>query len=80
MKPEPRRKDLGSRGSGDPKICAYFPKNISELIGAIDDYIKGNITHSRPFVWTRSVAEIILKVNRGRNALKMTPLQLKGAL
>ena len=55
-------------------------KSVPELIAAIDDYIKQNNSNPRPFVWTKSAAEIILKVNRGRNTLKMTPLKGKGAL
>jgi len=55
-------------------------KSVPEMIAAIDDYIKHNNSNPRPFVWTKSAAEIILKVNRGRNTLKMTPLKGKGAL
>lgn len=41
-----------------------------ELILAIEDYIKENNLHPKPFVWTKSAEEIILKVNRGKAILK----------
>ncbi len=36
--------------------------------------IKHNNADPTPFVWTKSANAIILKVNRGRAALKMPPL------
>ena len=49
-------------------------KNVPELEQAIYDYIEHNNANPRPFVWTKSVNDIILKVNRGRAVLKMPPL------
>jgi len=44
-------------------------KSVAELEQAIADYSKDNNVNPRPFVWTKSAADIILKVNRGRAAL-----------
>jgi len=37
-------------------------------------YIEQNNADPKPFVWAKSANEIVLKVNRGRAALKMSPL------
>jgi transposase len=50
-------------------------KSVAELERAIYDYIKHNNANPKPFVWTKSANDIIVKVNRGRAALKMPPLQ-----
>jgi transposase len=47
---------------------------VPELERAIYDYIERNNADPKPFVWTKSANAIILKVNRGRAALKMPPL------
>jgi hypothetical protein len=39
---------------------------VAELTTAIDDYIAHNNAHPKPFIWTKSAHDIILKVNRGR--------------
>jgi transposase len=52
-------------------------KSVSELVDAIDDYIKRNNADPKPFIWTKSAEEIILKVNRGREALNMPALKQK---
>jgi transposase len=52
-------------------------KSVPELIGAINDYIKNNNAAPQPFIWTKSAAEIIRKVNRGRAALRMPVLKQK---
>src|ERR1035437_4262869 len=52
-------------------------KSVPELIGAINDYIKNNNAAPQPFIWTKSAAEIIRKVNRGRAALRMPALKQK---
>ena len=49
-------------------------KSVAELTTAIDDYIAHNNTHPKPFIWTKSAHDIILKVNRGRAALGRAPL------
>ena len=49
-------------------------KSVPELERAIYDYIEHNNANPKPFVWTKSANDIILKVNRGRAALKMAPL------
>jgi transposase len=48
--------------------------SVPQLERAIYDYIKHNNANPKPFVWTKSANDIILKVNRGRAALKMRPL------
>jgi transposase len=55
-------------------------KSVDELEHAIYDYIEHNNTNPRPFVWTKSANDIILKVNRGRAALNMPPLKRKPKL
>jgi len=55
-------------------------KSVPELIGAIYDYIKHNNAAPKPFIWTKSAADIVLKVNRGRAALKMPPLKQRMSL
>jgi len=47
---------------------------VPELERAIHDYIEHKNANPQPFVWTKSANDIILKVNRGRAALKMAPL------
>jgi transposase len=47
---------------------------VPQLERAIYDYIEHNNANPKPFVWTKSANDIILKVNRGRAALKMPPL------
>jgi transposase len=49
-------------------------KSVPELERAIYDYIEHNNANPKPFIWTKSANDIILKVNRGRAALKMSPL------
>ena len=49
-------------------------KNVAELESAIYDYIKHNNANPKPFIWTKSADDIIVKVNRGRAALKKPPL------
>jgi len=48
--------------------------SVAELEHVIYDYIEHNNANPKPFVWTKSANDIILKVNRGRVALKMPPL------
>jgi transposase len=49
-------------------------KSVADLERAILDYIKRNNENPKPFVWTKSADDIILKVNRGRAVLKKTPI------
>ncbi len=49
-------------------------KSVPELEHAITDYIEHNNANPKPFVWTKSANDIILKVNRGRATLNMPPL------
>ena len=53
-------------------------KTVEELERTIRDYIEHNNANPKPFVWTKSANDIILKVNRGRAALKMPQLQQAG--
>jgi hypothetical protein len=48
--------------------------SVPELERAIHDTIERNNADPKPFVSTKSENAIILKVNRGRAALKMPPL------
>ncbi|MGB6176136.1 MAG: hypothetical protein WBF43_07340 [Methylocella sp.] len=48
--------------------------SVPELEGAIHGYIERKNADPKPFAWTKSATAIILKVNRGRAALKMPPL------
>jgi transposase len=54
--------------------------SVPQLEQAIYDYIEHNNADPKPFVWTKSANDIILKVNRGRAALKMPPLAQTGKL
>ena len=47
--------------------------SVDELERAIHTTIEHNNANPKPFVWTKSGNDIILKVNRGRAALKMPP-------
>jgi len=55
-------------------------KSVAELERAIYDYIEHNNANPKPFVWTKSANDIIVKVNRGRAALKMPPLKRTDSL
>jgi transposase len=55
-------------------------KSVPDLVRAINEYIEHNNANPKPFVWTKSANRIILKVNRGRAALKMPPLTRPGRL
>jgi transposase len=48
--------------------------SVPELERTIYDYIDHHNTDPKPFVWTKSAHDILLKVNRGRVALNMPPL------
>jgi len=48
--------------------------SVPKLERAIYDYIEHNNADPKPFVWAKSTNNIIRKVNRGREALKMPPL------
>jgi hypothetical protein len=49
-------------------------KSVAEVTTAIDDYIAHNNAYPKPFTWTKSTHDIILKVNRGRTASGRPPL------
>ena len=55
-------------------------KSVPELERAIDGYIAHNNADPKPFVRTKSASAIILKVNRGRAALKIPPLARQNQL
>ncbi len=44
-------------------------QSVQELEAAIYQYIEVNNEHSKPFVWTKSAEEILVKVGRARQAL-----------
>src|SRR5215467_1682861 len=50
-------------------------KSVHQLEQASTDYIEHNNANPKPFVWTKSANDIILKVNRGRAALNLPPLK-----
>jgi transposase len=43
--------------------------SVPALVQAIADYIQHNNANPRPFVWTKSVSQIVEKVNRGKALL-----------
>lgn len=47
-------------------------RSVPELIAAIDAYITQRNTHPKPFVWTKTVQEILAKVHRARLVLDKT--------
>lgn len=47
---------------------------VPELERVSYEYIAHHNVHPKPFVWTKSANDIILKINRGRAALNMPPL------
>jgi transposase len=53
-------------------------KSVAELEQAIHDYIKQNNANPKPFIWTKSADDILLKINRGRASLRKLPLIQKG--
>lgn len=44
-------------------------RNVSELIAAINDYVRQSNADPKPLVWTAKANEIIKKVNRCRAIL-----------
>jgi len=44
--------------------------SVAQLIAAIEDYIAHNNKDPKPYKWTKTAAEIIEKVQRGRAALE----------
>jgi hypothetical protein len=55
--------------TGDRIRCGVF-KSVAELEGAIEDYLDHHNADPKPFVWTKSAADILEKVARGRQALE----------
>ncbi len=43
--------------------CGVF-KSLPEPVAVIEDFIRLNNAHPKPFVWTRNVKEILDKVGR----------------
>jgi hypothetical protein len=43
---------------------------VAELTTAIDDYIAHNNAHPKPFIWTKSAYDIILKVHEDDVGIK----------
>ena len=43
-------------------------ESVAVLIEAIDEYIVHNNENPKPFIWTNTAGEIIVKVRRGRVA------------
>ena len=44
--------------------------SVAALIEAIEEYVRRNNEHPKPFNWTKTAGEIIAKVRRGRVALE----------
>ena len=44
-------------------------QSVEELIAAIEEYIKQNNMHPKPFIWTKTADEIIAKVNACKSIL-----------
>jgi transposase len=55
--------------TGDRIRCGVF-KSVAELEAAIQDYLDHHNADPKPFVWTKSVTDILEKVARGRQALE----------
>jgi hypothetical protein len=53
---------------GDRIRCGVF-KSVAELEAAIQEYLDLHNADPEPFVWTKSAAEILETVARGRQAL-----------
>jgi transposase len=53
----------------DKRIRRGSFTSVSELIAAIEDYIARHNADPKPYKWTKTAAEIIAKVQRGRVAL-----------
>lgn len=43
--------------------------SVSELVGAIDEYVAHHNTNPKPFIWTKSAADILEKVIRANSRL-----------
>jgi len=43
--------------------------SVPELVTAIDEYVAHHNTHPKPFIWTKSAADILQKVIRANNRL-----------
>jgi len=48
-------------------------RSVSELIEAIQSFIKAHNTNPRPFTWTAKADDILAKIERARNVLHKTP-------
>ena len=51
-----------------------FP-SVPTLITTIEDYLRVNNNHPKPFVWTTTAEAILEKVRRGRAALQQVATQ-----
>jgi hypothetical protein len=49
--------------------------SVSDLISAIEDYLKANNDNPKPFIWTVTAEQILAKVARGRVALQQVKSQ-----
>jgi hypothetical protein len=49
--------------------------SVNDLVTAIEDYLKVNNDHPKPFVWTATAEQILAKVARGRVALQQVKNQ-----
>ena len=45
-------------------------RSVPELIKAINDYIRENNKHPKPFIWTATSEAILRKIKHGKEALK----------
>jgi hypothetical protein len=50
--------------------------SVNELTTAIEDYLKATNDNPKPFVWTATAEQILVKVARGRVALQQAKNQL----
>ncbi len=49
--------------------------SVNELITAIEDYLQADNDNPRPFIWTATAEQILVKVARGRVALQQVENQ-----
>ena len=55
--------------SNDPR----FVEKLNDIVGGITEYIKQHNDDPKPFVWRKTVDEILAKVGRARAALDNAP-------
>jgi hypothetical protein len=68
LPPGPRPKRPLAKGRGF--FCVSALNSVDELKQAIIDYLDKHNDHPKPYVWTKTAAEIFSKVARAKQALE----------